>query len=91
MKALTSVIAYYRVSTKGQGESGLGLEAQKAYIQTAAKSHGWEVVAEYVETVSGTIAPLDRPECAKALAHGLPLAVAKLDRLSRDVEPLLPL
>lgn len=91
MKALTSVVAYYRVSTKGQGESGLGLEAQKAYIETAAKSHGWEVVAEYVETVSGTIAPLDRPECAKALAHGLPLAVAKLDRLSRDVEHIASL
>lgn len=85
------VVAYYRVSTKGQGESGLGLEAQKAYIETAAKSHGWQVVAEYVETVSGTIAPLDRPECAKALAHGLPLAVAKLDRLSRDVEHIASL
>ncbi|MNF53102.1 DNA-invertase hin [compost metagenome] len=88
---MLSVIAYYRVSTKSQGESGLGLEAQKAYVETACKAHGWEVVAEYIETVSGSIAPVERPECAKALAHGLPVVVAKLDRLSRDVEHIASL
>lgn len=82
---ITDVVAYYRVSTKGQRESGLGLEAQKAYIANACKVQGWTVVAEYVETISGTIAPLERPECSQALSHGLPLIVAKLDRLSRDV------
>lgn len=82
-----NVVAYYRVSTKGQGESGLGLEAQRDYVQMAAAQQGWEVVAEYVESgVSGSIHPLERPECNKAFAHGLPVIVAKLDRLSRDVE-----
>lgn len=85
------LVAYYRVSTRAQGESGLGLEAQKAYVETACKAHDWEVVAEYIETVSGSIAPLERPECSKALAHGLPVVVAKLDRLSRDVEHIASL
>ncbi|WP_281687648.1 recombinase family protein [Pseudomonas citronellolis] len=82
-----NVIAYYRVSTAAQGESGLGLEAQRDYVQTAAARQGWKVVTEYVESgVSGSIHPLQRPEGAKAFAHGLPVVVAKLDRLSRDVE-----
>lgn len=84
------VIAYYRVSTKSQGESGLGIEAQHDYIALAAEQNGWEVIAEYTDTISGSIAPADRPECAKALAackeHDAVLVVAKLDRLSRDVE-----
>lgn len=82
-----NVVAYYRVSTKGQGESGLGLEAQRDYVQTAASQQGWTVVAEHIEVgVSGSVHPLERPEGSKAFAHGLPVVVAKLDRLSRDVE-----
>ncbi|MCK1794094.1 recombinase family protein [Pseudomonas violetae] len=79
------VVAYYRVSTGAQEKSGLGLEAQVDYVHSAARQQGWKVVAEYTETVSGTIAPQDRPECKKALAHGLPVLVAKLDRIGRDV------
>lgn len=81
------VVAYYRVSTKRQGESGLGLEAQREYVETAAQANGWEVVSEYTDVnVSGSVHPLERPEASKAFAHGLPVVVAKLDRLSRDVE-----
>lgn len=79
------VVAYYRVSTGAQEKSGLGLEAQVDYVHSAARQQGWEIVAEYTETVSGTVTPQDRPECKKALAHGLPLLVAKLDRIGRDV------
>ena len=43
-KSPIQVIAYLRVSTKAQGESGLGLEAQRQYIETAAAQQGWEVV-----------------------------------------------
>ncbi|MBH8613015.1 MULTISPECIES: recombinase family protein [Pseudomonas] len=85
-KAITQVVAYYRISTGAQEKSGLGIKAQKDYVEAAARAQGWDVVAEYTETVSGTVAPLDRPECTKALAHGLPLLVAKVDRISRDVE-----
>ncbi|QXH45380.1 recombinase family protein [Pseudomonas xanthosomatis] len=84
------VIAYYRVSTKSQGESGLGIEAQHDYIAVAAEQNDWEVIAEYTDTISGSVAPAERPECAKAIAackeHDAILVVAKLDRLSRDVE-----
>lgn len=85
-RTITQVVAYYRVSTGAQEKSGLGLDAQRDYVESAARSQGWEVIAEYTETVSGTVTPLERPECKKALSHGLPLIVAKVDRISRDVE-----
>ncbi|AYF87516.1 recombinase family protein [Pseudomonas sp. DY-1] len=86
-----NVVAYYRVSTRGQGESGLGLEAQRQYIEQAAKANGWTVVAEYVEVVSGGVPPLQRPEWSRAVAHNLTVIAAKLDRISRDVEHIASL
>ncbi|WP_103436457.1 recombinase family protein [Pseudomonas putida] len=83
---VSEVVAYLRVSTGAQEKSGLGLEAQRDYVQAAARQQGWTIVAEYIETVSGTIAPHHRPECKAALALGLPILVAKVDRISRDVE-----
>lgn len=41
------VVSYYRVSTKGQDKSGLGLEAEREYIKFAAEQHSWVVVAEF--------------------------------------------
>ncbi|MBD2840050.1 recombinase family protein [Pseudomonas sp. JM0905a] len=85
-----NVVAYYRVSTSRQSESGLGLEAQRSYIQQAADQMGWNIVAEFTDTESGAVAPTERQECLKALnvckEVGASLVVAKLDRLSRDVE-----
>jgi DNA invertase Pin-like site-specific DNA recombinase len=82
------IVGYLRVSTKGQGESGLGLEAQQAAIETYTRQHGAKIAALYTEVESGKLA--DRPELAKALAHArrfkATLVVAKLDRLSRNVE-----
>ena len=43
------VVSYLRVSTVKQGESGLGLEAQRDYIALAAKAKGWQIIAEFVE------------------------------------------
>lgn len=87
------LIAYYRVSTARQGESGLGLEAQRAKVQAMAKTRHAEVVAEFVEVESGRKA--DRPELAKALSEarrlGAAVAVAKLDRIARDAELVLRL
>lgn len=85
------IIAYYRVSTRRQGASGLGLEAQRAVCERFCAQNGFKVVAEYqeVETGKGVCALDKRPELAKSLAHAqklkIPLIVAKLDRLSRDV------
>lgn len=80
------VSAYYRVSTEGQGRSGLGLEAQRQAVRALCESRGWEIVAEFTEVESGK--RNDRPQLHAALAHarltGSKLVVAKLDRLSRD-------
>ena len=57
-------VAYERVSTKRQGASGLGLEAQRKAIDFMA-SRGAEVLARFTEVESGKHA--DRPELAKAL------------------------
>ena len=89
--AVTTAIAYYRVSTVRQGKSGLGIEAQKAAVQRFAEAEGIEIAGEHVEVETGKGADaLDRrPELAAALAQArkakCPVLVAKLDRLSRDV------
>jgi DNA invertase Pin-like site-specific DNA recombinase len=84
---MADIIAYYRVSTKQQGESGLGLEAQESAVQSYARQNGTTIKASYVEVESGKLA--DRPELARALAHArrskATLVVAKLDRLARNV------
>ena len=87
------LVAYYRVSTARQGESGLGLAAQRAKVQAMAADRRAVVVAEFVEVESGRKA--DRPELAAALAEartrGAAVAVAKLDRIARDAELVLRL
>lgn len=88
---MSPLVAYYRVSTRKQGQSGLGLEAQRRAVKTFAELEGFTVVAEFteVETGKGADALDRRPELQAALkaakkARGS-IAVAKLDRLSRDV------
>jgi hypothetical protein len=81
------LVAYYRVSTKGQGESGLGLEGQTAAVAAYAKGQGAEIVRTHVEVETGKWA--DRPELIKALAHAkwtcATLVIARLVRLARNV------
>lgn len=85
------LITYIRVSTSGQGRSGLGIEAQRHALSHFAASEGYEVVGEFVEVETGKGADaLDRrPQLKAALAAARKLrchvGVAKLDRLSRDV------
>jgi len=80
-------IAYYRVSTKRQGKSGLGLEAQREAVQRHIAACGGKLIAEYTEVESGKLK--DRPQLAAALSHargkGATLVIAKLDRLARNV------
>jgi DNA invertase Pin-like site-specific DNA recombinase len=85
------LVAYLRVSTSQQGRSGLGIEAQRAALAQLSASTGRPIVAEYVEIATGKGADaLDRrPILAAALRAarraGGAVAIAKLDRLSRDV------
>jgi len=81
-------VAYYRVSTLGQEQSGLGLEAQEAAIKAyLATVPGAECVERFTETESGK--RNDRPQLAASikLARKLKatLVIAKLDRLARNV------
>jgi DNA invertase Pin-like site-specific DNA recombinase len=81
------LVAYYRVSTPRQGQSGLGLEAQEASVTDYSRRGGHRILASYREVESGKRA--DRPELIKALAHAKRaraiLIIAKLDRLARNV------
>jgi DNA invertase Pin-like site-specific DNA recombinase len=81
------LVAYLRVSTNRQGESGLGIDAQKAAVKAYAIQTNKPILARYTEYETGRRG--DRPELAKALAHArrtkASLIVAKLDRLSRNV------
>src|SRR5213595_745024 len=87
----TQLITYIRVSTSGQGRSGLGIEAQRHALAQFVQAEGYSVAREFVEIETGKGADaLDRrPQLRAALAAARKLrchvAVAKLDRLSRDV------
>src|SRR5215204_5452996 len=88
---METAIAYYRVSTKRQQRSGLGLDAQRAAVTRFAEAEGMTIIGEYVEVETGKGADaLDRrPQLAAALLAArkakCSVLVSKLDRLSRDV------
>lgn len=85
----TRSVAYLRVSTERQGESGLGLEAQKQAVGEWAAREGVAVLAWHEDRASGATPIEDRPGLMAALA-ALPaheaglLIVARRDRLARD-------
>lgn len=91
MQSDRTIIAYIRVSTAQQGKSGLGIEAQREAIERFAKAEGYAIAQEYIEIETGKGADaLDRrPQLTAALSEArkrrCTVAVAKLDRLSRDV------
>ena len=76
-------VAYYRVSTKKQGESGLGLEAQVRMVQGYARNGS--IVEEFTEKETGT-SKRERPILAEAIEMcketGAKLLIDKLDRLA---------
>lgn len=82
-------IAYYRVSTERQGQSGLGLEAQQA----AVKQYADAIIHSFTEIESGKIDSRPQLQAAIALCKrtGAALLIAKIDRLSRQAAFLLTL
>ena len=86
---MSKFVAYYRVSTKQQGKSGLGLKAQQELVMNYLKRNGIDDEPEsYTEVESGGNG--ERPELTKAVQRckekGATLLIAKLDRLSRNVK-----
>lgn len=79
-------IAYYRVSTKKQGESGLGLKAQKQSVESYLSPEA--IDREFIEVESGTSKGY-RPKLQEAIQlcnkYDATLVIAKLDRLARNV------
>lgn len=89
-------VTYFRVSTKRQGESGLGLEAQERDIALFLENYSevpFEVIGSFTDIESGK--QTNRAELDKALdmarSEGAELLVAKLDRLSRKVSQVAAL
>jgi DNA invertase Pin-like site-specific DNA recombinase len=80
-------VAYYRVSTQKQGNSGLGLEAQQAAVRTYLNGGKWKLVGEFTEVETGKRS--DRPKLEAALAlcrkRKATLVIGKLDRLGRKL------
>jgi DNA invertase Pin-like site-specific DNA recombinase len=87
------IVSYLRVSTRQQGASGLGLDAQRSAIEAYATQRHAKVIETFTEIESGKVNT--RPELLKALhlakVTGATLVIAKLDRLSRNAAFLLTL
>ena len=86
-------VTYRRVSTKDQGRSGLGLEAQAEAIGHYVTAQGGSVVpgGDFVEVESGKgsnaleLRPVLNQAIELARTQKATLLVARLDRLSRNV------
>ncbi|NID13521.1 recombinase family protein [Fibrivirga algicola] len=87
---LIRYVAYYRVSTKQQGDSGLGLAAQQTAVASFVRG---PIVAEFTEVESGK--NNGRVQLTQAIERakkeGAILVIAKLDRLSRNASFILTL
>jgi len=82
------MIAYIRVSTVGQAQTGYGLDAQRKAIRAYAEAREWDVI--WIVDAGQSARNIDRPGITKALAllkrrQADGLIVAKLDRLSRSM------
>ena len=88
---MPKIVTYLRVSTDGQGRSGLGLEAQREALARFAAAEELDLASEFIEVETGKGAdalerrPLLRQALDEARRLMCAIAVAKLDRLSRDV------
>src|SRR5580704_3906198 len=88
---MKDAVGYLRVSTREQGRSGLGLEAQRRDVEAFGGREGFRIKSWHqdIQTGAGKDALLMRPELAAALKEAralrCPLIVSRLDRLSRNV------
>lgn len=82
---MKKAIAHFRVSSRRQRKSGLGLAAQRREVYAFAKAHKFRIVAEYIERKSGL--SRNRPIIDECLAEckrlNATLLISRIDRLSR--------
>ena len=85
---MIKAVAYYRVSTRKQGASGLGMDAQRKAVEDCCAQRGLDLIAPPFEEIESGKRD-DRPQLCMAIERckltGATLVVAKLDRLSRNV------
>jgi len=78
-------IAHFRVSSRRQRKSGLGLAAQRREVYAFAAAHKFKIVAEFTERKSGL--SRNRPVIDECLAEckrlNATLLISRVDRLSR--------
>ncbi len=84
---MSKFISYLRVSTQRQGQSGLGIEAQRAAVDQYVQCVGGSLIEEHVEVESGSLRsrPILLKSIARAKQEKAVLVIAKLDRLARNV------
>lgn len=82
---MKKAVALYRASSRRQGKSGLGLEAQKTNVRRFAKFKKMKIIAEFTEVKSGL--KKNRPIIDSVLKMcretGATLLIANSDRLTR--------
>jgi DNA invertase Pin-like site-specific DNA recombinase len=78
-------VAYYRVSTDKQGDSGLGLEAQRSDIRRFIHPNNIDIELTEIESGRKQIRPVLNEAVTLCKKHGATLLIAKLDRLARNV------
>lgn len=87
-RQISRAVGYLRVSTQEQGDSGLGLDAQRAKVEKEAADRGWTLCL--VEDRGLSAKSLARPGLTEALrmvreGDADALIVSKVDRLSRSL------
>jgi DNA invertase Pin-like site-specific DNA recombinase len=83
---LNPAVSYLRVSTRSQGESGLGIDAQRAAVARYCAATGHDLIGEFLEIESGrrSSRPVLREAIDRAKGTRALLVIARLDRLSRS-------
>jgi DNA invertase Pin-like site-specific DNA recombinase len=92
---MEKVYGYARVSTRGQAEEGVSLEAQESRIRAYALAKGWDltdVLVERAKSGKNTRRPmLERLRGGVRAGEVSTVIVLRLDRISRSVRDLLDL
>ena len=86
---MTTAVGYIRVSTEGQAQDGVSLDAQRAKIEAWALLNDYELTAVHVDAGISGKGMANRPGLQAALADcrkGSALVVYSLSRLARSTK-----